>query len=489
MLTTSGSIVNGSGYLNHNERKFTRSNVDKMRIKDNINLKSQTLEGAYDELFRDSIDQYNLKQKRADRQKTVEGYLNDLMANKHKKGSEKPFYELIVQIGDQYDCHCVNNPDQAENAKKALIEFYRTFQERNPNLIPFHATIHMDEATPHLHLDYIPVAEGCYKQGLNRRNSLSKALELQGLGKHVNQFDNPAIRWQEQERQALREIAKSYGFNIVEQGKSGQEHLSVKDFKNQQDNDPLRIKADRLRQGIEVKSKLGIKYISPNELNRIDELERVQTMRLEEIEDAHQEQLRATERAKELEMQAQKQVEESKAIHDRLQQALQQLQAEQEEHKATKHKLWQEQSKSAKLKWENERLTEKISYEAQNSEKRIEGIHKYHEDTKLALESELDSLNRKLKNEYRSGYDVAVKEMSENLGLELGYRKTKDHEYYEVYLKNKDKSMAVFKTNANVAGCLKVIYDKYGQDIKSDKELSFRPYVPTRSRNSNDRSR
>lgn len=101
----------------------------------------------------------------------------------------------------------------------------------------------------------------------------------------------------------------------------------------------------------------------------------------------------------------------------------------------------------------------------------------------------MDSLNRKLKNEYRSGYDVAVKEMSENLGLELGYRKTKDHEYYEVYLKNKDKSMAVFKTNANVAGCLKVIYDKYGQDIKSDKELSFRPYVPTRSRNSNDRSR
>lgn len=282
MLATSGSVVNGSGYLNHNERKFTRSNVDKLRIKDNVVLKSQTVEETYQQLFNDTIEEYNANQKIASRRKSVDGYLKDLKENAHKKGAEKPFYEVIVQIGDMYDCNCINNPKEAERAKQALTEYFHTFQERNPNLKVFHATIHMDEQTPHLHLDYIPIAEGCYKQGMQRKNSLSKALELQGLGKHKSQYDNAAVRWQEQERKALKEIAKKYDFEIVDQGKAGEKHLSVQEFKEKELQRSKEI--ERLADNIEIKSTLGFnKHIPVNELTRINRLNQLSEERKLEL--------------------------------------------------------------------------------------------------------------------------------------------------------------------------------------------------------------
>ena len=60
----------------------------------------------------------------------------------------------------------------AKVASEILDEYARSFQERNPNLYLFHAVLHMDEATPHLHLDYIPIAHG-YKTKLHTRNSLT----------------------------------------------------------------------------------------------------------------------------------------------------------------------------------------------------------------------------------------------------------------------------------------------------------------------------
>lgn len=233
-MKVSGSIVNGSGYINHNERKFTRGNIDKDRSKNNLYIENESVEEAYNRLFNDTINQYNKSQKRSDRHKSVDGYLQELTNNKHKKGAEKPFYEVIVQIGDKDTCNCVKNPADAENAKKALLKYYDTWKERNPNLKTFNVSLHMDEETPHLHIDYIPVAEGCYKKGLSRRNSLSKALELQGLGKGNSQYDNSSIRWQEQERMALKEIAMEYGFEIEKKG-INRKHLTVQEYKKLQD--------------------------------------------------------------------------------------------------------------------------------------------------------------------------------------------------------------------------------------------------------------
>lgn len=228
------SFSQNKGNLSHNERKFYTNNIDIDRSKDNLQFYSLSVEEAYKEYFGNAIDEYNRTQKRKDRIKSVDKYLFELRENEHKKGAEKPFYEIVVQIGDKNTCNILNNKEQAENAKNVLIEYVKGWQNRNPNLRVFNATIHMDETTPHLHLDYIPVATG-YKQGLKVRNSLSKALECQGLGKGVGRNDNASIRWQKQEREVIKDLAINHGFEIEEKGVD-RPHLSVSEYKRASDD-------------------------------------------------------------------------------------------------------------------------------------------------------------------------------------------------------------------------------------------------------------
>lgn len=228
------SFSQNKGNLSHNERKFYTNNIDIDRSKDNLQFYSLSVEEAYKEYFGNAIDEYNRTQKRKDRLKSVDKYLFELRENEHKKGAEKPFYEIVVQIGDKNTCNILNNKEQAENAKNVLIEYVKGWQVRNPNLRVFNATIHMDETTPHLHLDYIPVATG-YKQGLKVRNSLSKALECQGLGKGVGRNDNASIRWQKQEREVIKDLAINHGFEIEEKGVD-RPHLSVSEYKRASDD-------------------------------------------------------------------------------------------------------------------------------------------------------------------------------------------------------------------------------------------------------------
>ena len=91
---------------------------------------------------------------------------------------EKPFYEVIFQIGSK-DNMAVGTAE-GDKAKEILDEFMRGFEERNPQLKVFSAHLHMDEATPHLHIDFIPYITGS-KRGLSTRVSLKKALEAQGF--------------------------------------------------------------------------------------------------------------------------------------------------------------------------------------------------------------------------------------------------------------------------------------------------------------------
>ena len=214
----------------------------------------------YSELFSDSIMRYNAKQKRADRkikdsneylkrvQKEWDDYYkkgiwekgefvrpfndyNDALEHlNYNKGRNprSPYYETIVQIGNQE-----NQPD-FETSKAILKEYLETFQERNPNLRLMECHFHGDEATPHIHLDFVPVATG-YKQGMDVQNGFDKALMQQmGIGPSGTKFKTPSLQWYEQEQEALAEIALKYGIEIssdkvLEPGKK--EHESVKAYK------------------------------------------------------------------------------------------------------------------------------------------------------------------------------------------------------------------------------------------------------------------
>lgn len=206
------SFVKGKGSINHNNREFTASNVDASRSYMNITYISKPMEQAYEEIFGEAVSVYNSKQKRSDRK--IDDYLSKV---KTSKNNEKVFYETVVQIGKMDDTGIVdengNITTSALQAKEILDEYARTFQERNPNLILFNAVLHMDEATPHLHLDYIPVAHG-YKTGLKTRNSLTKGLQEMGIAQAVGKNDNETMHWQQRERDHITALCREHGMEI-----------------------------------------------------------------------------------------------------------------------------------------------------------------------------------------------------------------------------------------------------------------------------------
>ena len=217
------SIRIGKGSISHNDRKFVAKNVDEKRVKDNVVLCNVDLKKTYDDLFGAALAEYNSKQKRKDRR--IENYLDHIENGKQ----EKPFYELVFQIGNKDDTPCGSR--DAEIATEILREYYAEFLERNPHIKVFNAVIHLDEATPHLHVDFVPFATG-QSRGLSTRNSLSKALEQQGFSAKTN-LETPAKQWTDFEKQRLSEIMKKRGIEWEQLG-THNEHLSVLDFKKQE---------------------------------------------------------------------------------------------------------------------------------------------------------------------------------------------------------------------------------------------------------------
>ncbi|MCM1060604.1 MAG: plasmid recombination protein [Eubacterium sp.] len=217
------SIRIGKGSLSHNNRKFVAKNVDEKRVKDNIVLCNVTLKKTYDDLFGAALSEYNAKQKRKDRR------IADYLAHIENGKQEKPFYELIFQIGNKDDTPC--GSADAQTAVEILQEYYKSFMERNPHIRVFNAVIHLDEATPHLHVDFVPFATE-QKRGLSTRNSLSGALEQQGFIAKTN-LETPAKQWTDHEKQRLAEVMIKRGIEWEQLG-THNEHLSVLDYKKQE---------------------------------------------------------------------------------------------------------------------------------------------------------------------------------------------------------------------------------------------------------------
>ena len=216
--TISGRI--GKGSIGHDNRKFIAKNVDAARTTDNIVLVQNDIEQVYHELFDEALVEYNARQTRKDR--CIKNYYEHI---RHSK-QEKPFYEVIFQIGNNEDTRC--GTAEAVITTKALTDFVKSFQKRNPQLRVFNAVIHLDEETPHVHLDYIPFATE-QKRGLSTRNTLTGALEQQGY-KGEGKMNTCSKLWVDSEKQALAEIMSGYGIEWEKLG-THEQHLDVLDYK------------------------------------------------------------------------------------------------------------------------------------------------------------------------------------------------------------------------------------------------------------------
>jgi len=224
-------MCEGKGSLSHNNREFTAKNIDPLRTPDNIVFVQQDLGETYHQLFDEAVERYNARQKRNDRK--IGDYFEHLFNRPPSKSvieganKQKSFYEHLVYIGTKNDS-AVGTPD-AEKTAECLREYMEDFQARNPNLYVFNAVMHLDEATPHLHIDYIPL--GHYSRGLEVRNAKNKALDEMGFGNDAHSNN----RWRLREWGVLRDICNAHGIEISEPKKSRGYSYTVEEYVEYED--------------------------------------------------------------------------------------------------------------------------------------------------------------------------------------------------------------------------------------------------------------
>ena len=210
------SHVQGKGCLSHNNRTFTPKNTNPEMKRFNTYFIRESIEESYDKLFGNAVKEYNSKQKRSDR-KIKGSYFEHLFHHApcgivlESPNGQKSFYEDVVQIGTKDDTGCRSSDGEA--ARFALMEYMDGFQRRNPNFYVFNAVLHMDEATPHLHIDYIPF--GHYNRGIPVQNGIAQALYEMGYGKGKDAIN----RWRKAERDELRKICEIRGLRIADEEK------------------------------------------------------------------------------------------------------------------------------------------------------------------------------------------------------------------------------------------------------------------------------
>ncbi len=213
----------GHGSVNHNSRKFHAKNTDPERSHLNVTYCQENIKAVYHELFDEALERYNAKQTRVDRR--IENYYEKIRSGKQ----EKPFHEIILQVGNKDDMSA--DSDEGRLAATVLDEYMRAFQERNPNLRVFSAHLHMDEATPHLHIDFVPFTTGS-KRGLDTRVSLKQALAAQGF-KGGTRGDTEWSQWVRSEKEQLSVVMERHGIEWEDKG-THDKHLSVLDYKKEQ---------------------------------------------------------------------------------------------------------------------------------------------------------------------------------------------------------------------------------------------------------------
>lgn len=217
------SIEVGKGSQAHNSRKFKADNVDGNRTKNNVCYCNESIKKVYHKLFDDALKRYNERQTRADRQ--IKNYYEKICTG-HQ---EKLFHEIVVQIGNKDDTNVQG--EHCELARRILDEYYSGFIERNPQLRVFSAHLHLDEETPHLHIDFVPFTTGS-KRGLDTRVTLKQALAMQGF-KGGSKGETEWSQWVQSEKEVLADVMKRHGVEWLQLG-TKREHLSVLNYKKEQ---------------------------------------------------------------------------------------------------------------------------------------------------------------------------------------------------------------------------------------------------------------
>ncbi|KLA06738.1 hypothetical protein B4153_5755 [Bacillus cereus] len=202
------------------KEKEQNSHIDYSRSDENKYLVQKDLKKLYREEFGEVLENYNAKQKRNDRK--IDDYYKHIQSSKKTSLQQ----EMIIQVGDKDD---FSSKQDFEKANEILEEWLLGFEKRNPNLKIYNAVIHNDEASPHMHLNFVPVASG-YKRGLEKQVSFDRAITQQDpkLDK-TRPFDD----WREKEVKILEEMLKERGIERKLVGSNN--YKDVNEYKEKKD--------------------------------------------------------------------------------------------------------------------------------------------------------------------------------------------------------------------------------------------------------------
>ena len=239
--------MTGKGSVNHNSRKFHAKNTDPERSYLNIEYCNENIKDVYHELFDEALARYNEKQTRSDRR--IDNYYEKIRSGKQ----EKPFHEIILQIGDKDNMGA--KTENGQLAAKVLDKYMQDFQRRNPTLRVFSAYLHMDEATPHLHIDFVPYMTGS-KRGLDTRVSLKQALSSLGF-KGGTRRETELNQWVAYEKEQLAAVMLEHGIEWEQKG-THEKHLSVLDFEKKERTKEVAELEQSISDGKEILSDIQI---------------------------------------------------------------------------------------------------------------------------------------------------------------------------------------------------------------------------------------
>lgn len=372
------SITIGGGDIRHNNRLFRPSNVDHSRTPDNITLAREDIQDAYHNLFNESVIKYNENQKRNDRK--IKNYFDKIYRSK----KEKPFYEFIIQVGNQND-----QPDQKKSVE-ILEEFNQMLQKDYPNMKIFNSVIHVDESTPHIHIDFIPVGEG-YKKGLEKRVSMQKALQNLGFSNYAD-FRNELM-------QKFEEIAKKHEIERKRDVAVGERHLTIQDYRalnrmaeqKIEDLDKTRVSRSSSR----VLKKLNVVPVEMyEEVSRDNMYRKTQNEALSSENDALRSQISK--------LKTKNNIDTYEAVIENQKEQIERLEVvlkEKKEERSKYYNKWWETDETAR-KLEEELKLEKQSNKQlkeliQNNEKSVSEAKKTQDESKK-LKAEVDRLKNKL---------------------------------------------------------------------------------------------
>lgn len=212
--------------LNHNNRELTdkqkedNKHINYERSHENKYLVQGDIEKLYEREFGEALENYNAKQTRSDRK--IDDYFKHIEASK-KTATQQ---EMVIQVGDREG---FSSEENREVANQVLEEWFNDFEERNPNLKVYNAVIHNDEASPHLHINYVPVASD-YKRGLEKQVAFDRAIKQQDatLDK-TRPFDD----WRNKEVSVLEKALKERGIERKLVGTN--QYKDVNDYKHKKD--------------------------------------------------------------------------------------------------------------------------------------------------------------------------------------------------------------------------------------------------------------